>query len=134
MSKKEKRKVVTIRRSKWSAAQRLAKWNKAQAKAMGDKDEYCDVDPALLSSENGMKCCLGFVCQAVGVRVKDMVDVGMPSTLLGKLTSPLPEWLIDIENQAQTINDDGDITDRERESKLKKLFREKSPIDLKFVP
>ena len=126
MTKKKtakKPKVVTISRKRWSDA--------GLAKKMEENPKYPGWEQGLLT-DSGHMCCLGFVSRSCvpGVVKDDLFGTYLPSGLDGDI----PEWLRTIQERAATINDDQKITRRERESKLKKLFEEKTPIRLRFVP
>ena len=75
---------------------------------------------------NGKQCCLGFVCRHYGATTKDILAVGMPMEVQGSVQ--LPSWLRYRTNRcdvyrAATINDNADISERERESKIRAIFK-----------
>lgn len=117
------RKTVVIERSRWASADRLKAWNL-------DNDEA--LDAALLIPDNGMMCCLGFVCKSLGFADEDLKSQGMPNEIADP--DDLPGWLINVEDDAACLNDKKTIDDDTREERLKELFRLKTPIDLEFVP
>lgn len=127
-----KKKTVTISRSRWAIPGNIKKFNKEKAKK-------AQVGPAwappatvqLYDSTSKMMCCLGFVCRAEGLKVSQIEDLGLPSDV--SEYEP-PAWLATIEERAAAINDDEKLGNAKREAKLKKLFADKTPIRLKFVP
>lgn len=124
--KATKRKVVTIKRSRWASAKRVDAWNKKHE----SDEKYAEA--CLYDTNSKMMCCLGFVCRAEGLKVAEIRDIGLPSDVDAK--QPLPNWLTGVQTQAACINDDASLTETVRERKLKKLFRELTPVDLEFVP
>ncbi len=100
-----------------------------------------------LRTEEGEQCCLGFVCKKLGLKNKDILDVGRPGHLVRydnfaqrnakeKLTPVLLKVKEPTEKawveEAITINDDSLMSETEREEKLTKLFA-KNGLDVKFV-
>jgi hypothetical protein len=89
-----------------------------------------------LRNEDGSMCCLGFLGKACGIKVKDMLAVGMPDDL--------PSWLIELfpdglnsrdeiaAEQAANINDDPNMPRKKKEAKLRELFKTQG-IKLTFV-
>lgn len=112
----DKKKVVTIVRSKWARGK--------QVPHMPD-EEYTNS----LRNPDGSQCCLGFVCRALGFKVRDIAGAHLPSWVFGDV----PEWLITLEDDASNINDAVGKNSRDREKELKRLFAD-TPIALKFVP
>jgi hypothetical protein len=81
---------------------------------------------SLLLNTRGSKCCLGFVCTAMGVKARDMMDKSTPGELLQYipgLTRKSDNLHCDTNlcDTAMGINDDGEYTSVERETKLKKI-------------
>ncbi len=87
-----------------------------------------------LRLEYGKQCCLGFLGQSCGIRAKDMLGISMPYHLEEELHNKFPQlgniyyWA----NFSQ-INDDDEITDKEREQKLKDLAKANG-FRFRFVP
>lgn len=125
---RSKAKVVTIVRKRWARGEREA--GKPQTALLND---------------DGMQCCLGFVCRALGASESDILGVGVPSAVheirastrfvppVGWTDWVSPAWLATIEYKAITINDDRRIGDEAREKQLREIFAD-SPIRLRFVP
>ena len=126
-------KTVTITRRRWANPKNIDKFNEVQEKRAEDNRDYEEkcADAALYDDASKLMCCLGFVCRAQGLPVKDIKDVGLPTDVRGFAA---PTWLIDIESKAAAINDDESLDNKTRERMLAKLFREHTPIRLKFVP
>ena len=89
---------------------------------------------------NGKQCCLGFVCRHYGATVKDICSAGMPCYLDEDVQDNLPRWLVAPAGKGQapvwkaaSINDDASLTEREREAKIKALFK-RHGIRAVFVP
>lgn len=119
---KPKTKTVVISRKKWATPGNL----NAYATVRG-----CDLPAAsLYDSETGFKCCLGFVCRALRKPLRELDGVGMPY----ELESGIPLWLEKIQEQAARINDSRILRDKTREQRLVKLFKDKTPIRLRFKP
>lgn len=141
---------VIIKRSEWSRGNLIGnallvdKPNERlleQAGAMGK----------LLPTE-GKMCCLGFACLALGVSKEQLLDKSTPEDLDCKLEGLTEERSSyhnnveerssyhnnveyvnsDFSNEAVEINDDGDISDKEREAALTTLARS-SKFDFKFI-
>jgi len=105
----------TVQRSRWFRGNRIGK-----LKDLG----------------TGHMCCLGFVCQKLGVSDEDMIGKRMPTDLysiakakvVGVLLKTQPEgafyshlvtsWV----NEAAAINDNDVISEEDREEKLINLF------------
>lgn len=73
-----------------------------------------------------MKCCLGFVGQQCGIPNAALDGVATPESCTEQ--KKYPRWLVkkgqtEACGKAVTINDDSDLTDAEREAKLRALFR-----------
>lgn len=98
-----------------------------------------------LCDDDNKKCCLGFASAKIGFSEDEMRNITVPMRLVSndlsvnyRLAFPIVKkgkkmfghnkWLLNsgIENsdvfKAEQINDDTSITDKVRESKLKKLF------------
>lgn len=104
-------KKLVIDRSKWACA-----------RTVNDGD-------AKLLMDTGLMCCLGFLCCALNIPKKRLLNVCMPSDLAENYTRPpktLPvyeggygTWVdIDWAEKAQCANDDGGLTDSEREEQV----------------
>lgn len=102
------------------------------------------VDSELLTEE-GSYCCLGMIAEQCRIPQKDLRTIPDPESIFSdnnkhvKKISFLVEknWYgfyrnSELANRAITINDDEDLTQKERERKLKKLFKAHN-IELEFV-
>lgn len=103
---------VVVDRSKWRYG--------------GDKHEDRD-GLTLLLNRQGLMCCLGFGCLASGLEPEAILECCTPSSISeyidGETVYPDElSWLREIENDAIRVNDDKDISDEERESRLKQVF------------
>lgn len=101
---------------------------------------------ASLLNIEGYQCCMGFVCEQLGVSRKELLGVLLPSNLtwfhkvpheifLGdKKTLRFYDWNCPahLQSYAFTINDNPDLTKEEREAKLIQAFHEFGHT-LKFV-
>lgn len=121
-SLKKEPKTVVITRKRWANPKNIAMFNEASGEAVASA--------ALYDTGSKLQCCLGFVCRDIGMRVGDIKDKGFPT----EVRNDIPEWLTEVESDAADINDDDCISNKERERKLQALFRENTPIRLKFVP
>jgi hypothetical protein len=132
LTNKTKMKNVTIQRSKWYR---------------GDKPQNGESKSKLwLNDKKGHGCCLGHVLnQTEGFNKKQMCNIGDPEDLALELNKPnnlcevrmhndIVEWADnhDWVRTAMVINDNGAISDKEREKQLKKLFKENG-YNVKFV-
>lgn len=107
-------------------------------------------DSALLNQKGNM-CCLGFACRASGFAAKTIDQVGTPGglTVYAKTKSAKRHRKIKLGNlvavdsngnvadsdetsHAVSVNDDGDLTEAEREQKLKPILK-KLGFAAKFV-
>ena len=110
--------------------------------------------PSLLRDDRGKQCCLGFVCEQLGVEHEAMQCVGTPGELVWAGTgsidpSDYPQLMgvvvrdsttalghlvdSDLSSEAMSINDDDAITDAVREAQLTKLFK-RYGYALRFEP
>lgn len=107
----------------------ILKINRAKWRTGGDSDYQTGNGDTQLLNHEGFMCCLGFRCNQLGIPKGDLVDVGEPNQLS-------EEWIIpDLVNRngyntlfcgkAIDINDDEDITQREREKRIKNHFSKK---------
>jgi len=103
-----------------------------------------------LLDDKGRMCCLGFFGRARGLRPKEIRNVGTPSGVceyddkaVVKIFGPLvvlqeykeSEGYVedsDLADHLMTANDDEDISDKSRETKIKKLFA-KIGVKVTFV-
>ena len=97
-----------------------------------------------LLDKSGKMCCLGFGARQCGVKAKALLNVGMPGTIADPdctqalcdsplLTGDSSKWDSVLSEAASGINDDPTITDRQRETQLRALFREHGH-QIVFVP
>jgi hypothetical protein len=82
------------------------------------------------------QCCLGFACEAYGIKVDAMLGIGAPSALPELYQAKLPKWLLaltdDIDvGRAASINDDPNLSWSKKEELLKPIFK-KHRINLVF--
>jgi len=101
---------------------------------------------ALLLNSNGMMCCLGQVCLQSGITSDKLLDVETPYGLTGVIEDHdlIPYKLLASNDEdtyysdstfartAMTINDNEEMHELERETKLTQLFKENG-IELEFV-
>jgi hypothetical protein len=109
--------TVRISRKKWSRGE----------------GEYC-INYLLLKRDNGSKtgkegnmCCLGFHCLAAGLTPEQIAGHFMPSDTgikIDGLTEVNTEFDSAFAERAAEINDDADLTSRERERELRYLAEE----------
>lgn len=134
------KKVVTVVRSMWSrgvednyllVSAETARTNKQTMKKIKKDYPFEEADP--LACKIGGMCCLGFASLAFGATKKQIRDVALPS-FIGK------DWAEDVGLkegfccQASQINDDREITDKERERELIKLCeKHRMPFTFEFV-
>ena len=96
-----------------------------------------------LYTEFGNKCCLGFLGEACGVKLGDMLRAGTPSNyseikeffpkeLFNPIASEDEEACKSVEGLLIQIND-GDYDKEERELRLKQEFKKHLDIDLTFI-
>lgn len=98
------------------------------------------VNSGKLLNSDGLMCCLGFECRAIGFTKKAILNIGMPSGLIsakqllqrdtkfGKLIKKLG-WLVNDRGYNTTdvlalaeINDNSITTDDYKENKIVKIF------------
>ena len=115
--KKQKKDYLIIDRSKWRT------------------DSHGKGDTLLLNNE-GYMCCLGFRCHQMGIPKKEILNICLPYYLSYKWIIP---DLIDengctsqFSEDAAEINDDPDLTNKERERLIIEHFKTKDII-VKFV-
>jgi hypothetical protein len=79
-------------------------------------------DYSRLRLRDGRMCCLGFACRAVGLKAKDITDVGIPKHLSIELQ---PSWATDVAiGHMVDTNDDDNLSERQREAALKRSGRQ----------
>ena len=99
----------------------------------------------LRDSKTGRKCCLGFVCMALGFKPDEIEDIGMPSDLEFEVERPVPTLTIkqgngeynfpqdtEFAKEASSFNDAA-MDDEERKFWLKILAHD-AGYDFQFVP
>jgi hypothetical protein len=96
-----------------------------RAKWVSGGDEHAvGKGKSALVNKNGFRCCLGFVANQCGVRLKDMLNVPMPYFINKPTTRMLevfPEGNYALQDKAAEINDSRSPV-KTRERKLVKLF------------
>ena len=80
-----------------------------------------------LRSIDGTRCCLGFVCEALGIPAKNTLGTSYPDGLTEDMKKTLPNWLLTSGQGsdcliASEINDDGNLSMAEKEKRLKIIF------------
>lgn len=100
----------------------------------------------LTQTEDGLQtmCCLGFVCNQLGIPKQDLLYRSTPLCLEGRWTIPYlimekrskmgEDYWTDSElsDDAIQINDDNSIAPKDKEKKLKELFA-KHNLGIKFI-
>jgi len=123
--------VFTVDRSKWRSG--------------GDGKNKIGIGATALLNPSGFMCCLGQTCNQLGVKKVDLVKLGEPSEIDSDKYKKFPDIFVDIEEDysyddeypielsfsnsklsedAMEINDDEDISQKEREKRLRNLFKE----------
>lgn len=76
-----------------------------------------------LRNNRGLRCCLGFVCEAFGVSPKETINEGLPENSFNTPIKYLPRWLLDSDDvlKAARINDSNKI-DYIKEKMLTRIF------------
>lgn len=77
-------------------------------------------------------CCLGFCMRQLGAKAKDIQGLAMPSDLNWPEETPFTKMVnlpwddgdTELSEKASNINDDPELTNPEREKRLRKLFKE----------
>lgn len=104
-----------------------AKWTGVDRDIPGWRDDNA------LVTKDGRMCCLGFLGAACGITDKTMRDKGMPDDLGGRNNSKWPKAFRPSENEeyhtgpmwrAASLNDKPEMPLKEKERKLKLLFKE----------
>ena len=87
--------------------------------------------PTLLINNDGYKCCLGFIAQQVShCKVNELYSCGMPNELtftVKNLSTKIENNRIintDLTKYAVLINDNLETTPKQKEQKLKRLFKD----------
>lgn len=126
---------LIINRSKWRTGGEAEDGNSA----------YTGKGPTQLLNSDGFMCCLGMVCEQMGIPRTHFLDILHPEDVLGlaKFES-INNFLVyksDVREEysntlfacnAMNINDDVNITSEEREAKLKEHFATKG-IEIEFI-
>lgn len=123
----EKKRKFIIDRSKWRCGGETGE----NAKGFGST--------RLLNGE-GYMCCLGQIAKQLGYINADLIGLGEPYELHDDDEKNFEENILvnsdtcntDLTSDAMSINDDADITIKERERQLKARFKEEG-ISLVFV-
>lgn len=91
-----------------------------------------DLGNSMLRTPSRKQCCLGFACRVLGAKAKDILGKAMPDDVSDDIDLPglvVPALFSSGKNsshfssRAAIINDDMDISDRSRESKLRALAK-----------
>lgn len=89
----------------------------------------------LLRSFDQKQCCIGFLCEALGVPREELVKYLASQSLARKFPS-LPNWLTNIGSSdlfaAYNANDDVLLSDEDRENRITKIFA-RHGIEVDFV-
>ena len=136
-----RKKVFVVDRATWGHGGSRGVYSKAWQKE-GYPHEAVSIDPMLLEPATKTLCCLGFVANQCGVPKKALLNVGMPEdigsheeklegVLISTLETEFPRNNT-LAVEAQTINDDDRITNKQREEKLKEVFK-KHGFTLRFA-
>lgn len=141
------KKVFTVDRGTWlhAGTRAIDPYDRGLIKREGVKPEtVASIPSGVLLDTNlgkGMMCCLGFVCNQLGVVKKWLSGIGMPETLIQNSVTnahKLEGILVDagenssLAQAASVINDNDDITNLQREKQLIALFK-KNGYTLKFT-
>lgn len=87
----------------------------------------------LLSDTGNRMCCLGHLGLACGIPKEKMRSVGSPSSLEDKFNAKYPKQFTEtFFDQAVVINDQEDLTTKEKEEKLRILFK-RYGVQLRFT-
>lgn len=120
----KKMQTLVIDRSKWR--------NGSQ-----DEEKYGET---MLLGQDGMKCCLGFEAMRCGLTERQIRGKQSPSDVAPSNRKKIPHLVDEYSFYNQScfsinaieINDEADISKKDREARLKELFAEQN-IKLKFV-
>lgn len=92
----------------------------------------------LLRIKDQKRCCIGFLCSALGVSDSELLDVGGSQ----KLFAELPTWLKDSGEMADNehsdlftaydVNDNPELDEATREARITKIFA-RHDIQVEFV-
>lgn len=103
-----------------------------------------DSESRLLVPGTQKMCCLGQVARQCGLKPKNIRDVSSPANVSTVLHDQFPKWLLGICvldaktidspacTNAMAVNDDPEITDKDRERQLKAIFK-KHGATLTFI-
>ena len=85
----------------------------------------------LLSSTSRRMCCVGFYARKLGMKPCEISDIpGLEDTKRGR---DVCTWVDHNDlGKLYNVNDESTITDREREAKIRKLFK-KHGVRVKFI-
>nr|ALS90839.1 MetaGeneMark_Unknown Function [uncultured bacterium] len=114
-----KTKTLTINRGKWLTGKAL--------NLVGD---------GTLLHESGLMCCLGFECIKNGESAATCRGKALPSNI-GYFGDD--KWLLkrvggyNAESELASTNDDRELKPRQRESRIRKLFKEHGDITVRFT-
>lgn len=89
-------------------------------------------DGSMLRKLSGKQCCLGFLCRALKVPAKAMLELAMPTEVSSQYE--LPAWLRRSRDvtRAADWNDNLDFSEKEREKRIAKLFA-RHDIQVRFT-
>lgn len=103
-----------------------------------------DANFSRLLTYAGNRCCLGFMAKQCGVPDSVILDVRSPSGLDASDQQLLPKWLLDVDAEraqagnspncylAMEANDHNQLSDQEREKKLKEIFAQNGD-EIEFI-
>lgn len=119
---------LIIERAKWSRGSLIT-----NALLVGPVKAAFDSDDRRRVPVQGNMCCLGFACKQLGgLEDSEILDVAYPDNVGSESRLKLPDWLIHSSHKMASTNDDGCLTEEQRESKLKEQFAE-FKVEVEFV-
>jgi hypothetical protein len=137
---------LSINRGKWLTGEATVEWD-ATYREMEDSPHKEDwpkgarLESNLRDKHTGLMCCLGFACLKLGLSPKRITNRGMPAGAVA-VSSPLAKQVVAAglaefgekgerrlhdtatASSLAAINDDEDLTRREREKQVKAYFAE----------
>ena len=102
---KRDKNTIVIDRSKWNCGGDIGPSSHGEG-------------PTFLVNNEGYMCCLGFAThQILRCKKSDLLHMPFPSAIMNK------GKLLAIEYNAMQVNDNPDLSDKERESQIKGIFK-----------